>query len=819
MAAVAIACAATVAAATASAAAPERAGAAGSFGVSYRLPATNQAALLRTRGLALRVRATGAGTLAVVVRARRLTGTGAGAPRTVGRLTARFAAGGARTLRVPFSRAGAAVVRSCGGLRLTVEVSARAAGGALPNVSEAVVLMAVDRPACVASAARGIPLPGSGRCDPLDPSRCLLPWPNDHFTRRDTLSPTGRRLSLSPAATPPNADGVRVDVAAFNRSDGFSPGQPIVTKIPGLDSRAALRRTGAVPVTDIARSFDENAPIVVINARTGARQPIWAEIDANASTPQEAALLIRPAKNFAEFGRYIVALRRLKAADGRRLTPSRAFRAYRDRLITARGDLEARRPGMEAIFATLDKAGIARDDLDLAWEFTVSSRQNLSERLLSLRDRAFADLGDTNLADLTVSGRAPAFRVDTVTEFTAAENPSTARRVTGSFTVPCYLDQPGCPPGSRFAFAPGGRRPLQIPGNTFAATFVCTVPRSAVAPGAAPARAVLYGHGLLGSAREVEGFGALGNRANLVFCATDWIGMSQGDVPNIVGILGDLSKFPTLADRLQQGLLDFLFLGRLMIHPAGLGTDPAFQAGGRSVLGRELYFNGNSQGGILGGALTAVAPDHRRAILGVPAMNYSTLLQRSTQFGSFGSLLATSYRSALDRSLLLSMIQVLWDRGENNGYAQHLTTSPYANTPRHTVLLLMGFGDHQVANVATEVQARTIGASLRRPALDPGRATDRRPFYAIPGITRYPFAGSALLVYDIGPLRRIGGRTLGTPAPPITNTPPTVGVDPHPAAGDEAWTAALGDAFFRPDGRVINPCGAAPCYADGWDGP
>jgi hypothetical protein len=76
-----------------------------------------------------------------------------------------------------------------------------------------------------------------------------------------------------------------------------------------------------------------------------------------------------------------------------------------------------------------------------------------------------------------------------------------------------------------------------------------------------------------------------------VFCATKWIGMSEQDIGNAVTILGDISHFPTLADRTQQGLLNTLFLGRLMIHPQGLASNPAFQAaGGASVIDpSELY--------------------------------------------------------------------------------------------------------------------------------------------------------------------------------------------------------------------------------------
>ena len=51
----------------------------------------------------------------------------------------------------------------------------------------------------------------------------------------------------------------------------------------------------------------------------------------------------------------------------------------------------------------------------------------------------------------------------------------------------------------------------------------------------------------------------------------------------------------------------------------------------------HLYYNGNSQGGIMGGALTAVSPDFTRAELGVPSMNYSVLLPRSVDFLPFAA--------------------------------------------------------------------------------------------------------------------------------------------------------------------------------------
>ena len=169
----------------------------------------------------------------------------------------------------------------------------------------------------------------------------------------------------------------------------------------------------------------------------------------------------------------------------------------------------------------------------------------------------------------------------------------------------------------------------------------------------------------------------------MVLCATDWIGMSGGDVPNTITILQDLSGFPELADRLQQGFLNFLFLGRAMIHPNGFASSLAFWDGkGPLIDTRQLYYSGGSQGGIAGGALTAVAPDFTRSVLIVPAMNYSLLLTRSIDFDPFAQVLYPAYPDELIRPLLLSLIQTLWDRGDPDGYAWHMTDDPYPNTPR-----------------------------------------------------------------------------------------------------------------------------------------
>jgi hypothetical protein len=504
---------------------------------------------------------------------------------------------------------------------------------------------------------------------------------------------------------------------------------------------------------------------------------------------------------------------------------------------------------MEDIFSTLRSAGLRRRELYLAWDFTVASQRNLSERMLHIRDEAFGTgvggLGDTDLSDLTVEGAAPQFVVTRTCDDSGCQPEGTpevgcssvtgdariARCVEGNFVVPCYLNQPGCPTGSKFAYPPGSSVPARIPGNSYSANFICQIPRVTVdGPSVAPARPSLYGHGLLGQASEVDAgnIEAMSNEHNFVFCATDWIGMSLGDAPNILSLLQDLSNFASLADRNQQGMLNFTYLGRLMIHPAGFNSHPSFQKDGVPAINpARLFYDGNSQGGIMGGGLTAIAPDFNRAVLGVPAMNYSTLLRRSVDFDAYAhgdfeipgsdvvipsdGGLYDNYPNELERPLILSLIQMLWDRGEANGYAQHMTSDPLPNTPAHRVLLHEAFGDHQVANVATEVEARTIGAQVYQPGLDPGRHSDVDPFFGIPAIGSFPHSGSALVVWDSGP-----GRTATPPIENVPPRPPQYGQDPHSHPRGTVAARVQKSEFLKIAGQVVNVCGTSPCHTDAY---
>jgi hypothetical protein len=710
------------------------------------------------------------------------------------------------------------------------------------------------------------------RCDFMDPALCLQPWPNDYFTRPDATTDTGRRLNLNVNSTPANKNGAHLDPTDINRADGFSPGNLISIKIPRVETQAAFDNTGFVPISDLHRYADANQPVVVIDAATGQRQPIWAELDANPNhyTPgntQDVNLIIRPAKNFDEGHRYIVALRGLRDAQDNPVDPPMPFRVYRDRLMTSNLAIENRRPHMENLISTLQGDGIQRSNLYMAWDFTVASEHSLAGRALAIRDDALHQLGDDTPGDGVIDGGAPTFHITSVQDAPDSDVPAnTLRLIDGELTnIPCYLSNGNCHPGGTFNYAPGSPDPVAtatgIADDPHAVTtgvrFQCVIPNSALAGGTMvnPTQSGIFGHGLLGDFTQVDDMVRFSNSeaniSNTTWCATNWAGFSIDDIGTVISVLSNVSNFPKLSDRMVQGFVNMIYLGRAMLHPDGFDTDPAFQldpdgGGGEDPIpvldpAQGLYWEGISQGAIMGGALTALEPDLTQSVLNVVGMNYSTLLRRSTDSAQYFELpglgLYANYPNQLERPLLLSLMQLLWDRGEANGYAHHMTGDPLPNTPPHRVLLQLAYGDHQVTNVAAEVEARTIGAQVHTPALDPGRHWDINPFLGIPAISSYPFSGSAALVYyDGGPLGFDGDQDCtdengnpqhGTAPAPLVELPPkpvsVYGCDPHgyPRRALDGVTHEA--TWLQPNGFIdqcADPAPAArPCYANGYTGP
>ncbi len=631
----------------------------------------------------------------------------------------------------------------------------------------------------------------SDPCDPLDPSGCMLPFPNDYYTVPSKAMPTGRQIYFPPGAFPTAVGSSPVNVMPWEQNDGFSPGSTILLHVPGL----SLSKSDMATISRMGQSLDRNNPIVLLDATTGKRWLTWAELDSDDTDNRTQLLIIHPARNLSEGHRYIVALRNLKTASGRSIGPSAAFGAsvlgIRYHASTTFEPLAAAYTAhLKSDLRTLSRAGVARRGLYVAWDFTVASRQNLTSPELDMRNEVFQQLGSS----------IPSYTVAKVVD-DPKDNPSLAREVTGTFDVPSFLTEPAGQPGTELETSAGG-----VPkesGLVQLAGFDCEIPKSSTAEH--PGHIGLYGHGLFNSSSEVyaSAIPQFSNAYDFVFCGTDWYGLSSNTVALATTVVSNFGGFPSLSASLMQSLIDAEVLGKLMSSPDGFVTNSAFQNAARRPLVNsksDLVYYGNSEGGIMGGAFVALSTEVRRAVLGVPGIDYAILLSRSADFLPFVGLLDTAYPSKATQQLGFDLIQMLWDRAEADGYAEQMTGG-LPGTPSHQILLEEAFGDHQVANIATETEARTIGAGILEPALANGRSNERQPFWDIP---RLPVGskGPGLTVWDSG-----------VPAAPLTDTPPVKGPDPHdtvPRTVPASWRQM--NSFFT-TGRIIDPCGDAPCRA------
>lgn len=647
-----------------------------------------------------------------------------------------------------------------------------------------------------------IPAPPLG-CDPLTPSYCGFPFPNDYWTVADSSAVTGLRLALPEVAMPANRNGQRSNRDAFNEMDGFSPGIAAMTHFPGATV------TGLASPDTIEDSLEAASPTVIIDAETGARVPHWAEldewvvqakirIDAGEDKPefptltrelaelrQEQAFMVRPAIRLNDATRYIVAIRNVQDGEGALVPPSPGFKALRDAEPSDDEVIESRRAHFEEIFSTLESAGIAREDLQIAWDFTTASKENNTSAMLHMRDDAFAKYPDGVPYTIEI--------VDTPMEGMAC-------RLEITFDMPLYMT--GGETGELLNLGDDG---LPEQNGTYPYAAAMFVPLKAQEEGN-PAPLVEVGHGQLGAKEQVFGYREIWAQENLAGFGLDHKGFSSDDVPTVVGAIlgGDLSTFRAIPERMHQGLLNFLVAMRTLSREAEGGPNTTLNqvlsndCGGAKLDGTRRYYFGGSQGGILGASIMALNLDIERGLLAVPGQSYNLLLNRSGNFDEYAGQLYTNYGwNGLDMQMNLALIQGLWDRAEPTGYSKYIRTDRFPGTPAHDVLIQVSKADHQVTNLGAHIMARTIGGVVNlAPLIRPVWGLDVSGDNAL-------HTGSAMLEVDFG-----------NPDPPITNIPHWGDTmqDPH---GRAAELAGLGPALikFYETGQVQNPC-TGPCDQD-----
>jgi hypothetical protein len=575
-------------------------------------------------------------------------------------------------------------------------------------------------------------------CDPLMPSWCALPFPSGRFLVDDASTATGKRLQFGPTTLPSNGQGFHIAAEPFARMDGYAVSTSILVHYPGVDISALAHED------DLAPSLAADAPIALWDlgpvktpSAQPTRVPYWAELDQTAGEASKQALWIRPGVILHEAHRYVVAIAGLRDVDGNAFAASPAFAALRDGATTG-SYLAGRQAEFDALFATIEAAGGKRADLILAWDFVTASDAALHGDLLTVRDKAFEIVGELG-AEVTVTK---------ITVADKAQDPHIALRIEGEMTVPDFTEafdigarmgdqRVGDQKGYRLRRDAAGK-PLAK--GTRKVPFWAMVPHTAL--DGSPHGLVQYGHGLLGRGSQV--YGSFNRKIaydhKLIYFACDWTGMAEADETPITQMIFDFSDFYMLPERLHQGMAEALLLMRAMRERfTGL---PGVKGYGLQIDDKRVYYTGISQGGIYGGTYMALSQDVVRGHLGVPGQNYSLLLHRSVDFAPFFVVMIGAYAESIDRAIILNAGQILWDKVDPASHYRHISVAPYADTPKHEVLLASAKGDWQVALLSNEITTRSgVGVALMK-----GYG---KPVWGVEPVD-YPHKGSALVNYDFG---------------------------------------------------------------------
>lgn len=610
-------------------------------------------------------------------------------------------------------------------------------------------------------------------CDPLSYDYCSLPFPSMYYMRDDATSPTGYRVHFGETTLPVTHQGIQPTTQYLNELDGFSPLALLLAQFPNMVL------DGVPGHTNIGDSVADGSTIVLIDPETGVRVPIWGELDVSGDyVAGEEFLLIRNVAPLENGKRYVVGIRNLKDTSGATIPASDGFAALRDSTATDNWDIEGRRDSYESIFATLEQDGWTRSETQLAWDFVVGSREGITGRATAIRDDMLSRVGTAG-PPYTIT------QIDDGADGTGY-NTSIFRVVQGTFTAPLYTTE-----DHNGSFLTRDENGQPYYNGDVEVPFTILIPRTAH-DDPRPLPIMQYGHGLLGGQDEVfSGYlGEMAQEYGFSIFAVDWTGMKGDDTDAIqLMMVDDIGEFAFIPERTHQGFTEFAAAARMMT--GNMATDEAMTFtpdGGEPTAiidPTQLWYYGNSQGGILGGAYLALNPDIQRGVLGVPGTPYSLLLHRSSDFTPFFGLLQAVYPDQRDITFFMSWMQDLWDSGDASGYAAFMNQDPLDGVA-HQILIQDAIGDAQVTTLGAANMARAYGAV---------QVTDS-PYQQIYGVDEVsgPYTGSAIAEYFHN-----------APDVPQTDLPPDPDFDTHEDTRRTPSAQAQLHHFLS-TGEVVNYC-------------
>eukprot|EP00753_Platysulcus_tardus_P001319 PLAT11266.1.p1 GENE.PLAT11266.1~~PLAT11266.1.p1 ORF type:complete len:939 (+),score=534.01 PLAT11266.1:200-3016(+) len=608
-----------------------------------------------------------------------------------------------------------------------------------------------------------------GACDPLNDGQCLLPWPSTYWTQPDKATATGQRLHVTDDALAELRLGRRMSAHFVHELDGFSTIAPIMFFFEGLSD------------DNLLKAGDDwllpNVTTVLLNADTGQRMPHFLRVE------QGGLAMMQPSSPLQHGTRYVVAVRQLRDGDDKLVKPSPAWRALR----SGTSKDSARQAHFDAhVLPAVRAAGWQLDDVQLAWDFVTISFDAGVSRMIAMRDIGLQAVMAEAADDLITVDRVDDFGMD------ACDDPDGRgmyRRIWGSIRGPLFLSADA--PDSMLPHnnATYGWTPQLRPENTsvnFLLVLSCAAAAQAKASGA-PSPLFQYGHGLLGSRGEADASFVM-RQANALgrnVLAVDWRGMSTPDLLPITRVLlSNPERFPIVPEGTMQGYVDAIITLRVISRWAGdqLRLDSSDASSPLLLTGDDAVFYGYSQGAVLGGGLVTLAPDVRRAVLGVPGSPFGFLAQTSKDFEPYSFLLGLTFWNQRDVRVYLSIAQQLWDSGESGGYLASFNNIPGAPSDK-AVLLYGALRDPEVDARGAQIMARAYNATLVMPAAQ-----------AVPGVR-----------VGVPPLHNVSALIQWDYEEPVTNWP-DYGNNVHfcPRLQPE-MVAAMRDFFA--DGTIRSYCG------------
>jgi hypothetical protein len=609
----------------------------------------------------------------------------------------------------------------------------------------------------------------------------LFPFPSMQLTVADAASATGHRLAFPEGLLPYSEGGSPIPVERLNRLDGFSVAATSVVAFPGI----AIDDANLPTWHDPAEALGSECPVQLIDLDSGERLPLFAELDAHpdAEPGESQALLIRPLQAMAFGTRHVVVLTTaLKQADGSPVPAPEGFAGLRDGAPHPSLAGEAER--FDAMLDQLEGLDLPRSELVLAWDFVTGSEEVMHAQLDHVLDVVREDLPpDPELL--------PDYTVDDVWSVDEGDVLSDhAWRIgAGEYQLAGFLTDEG-----DFELGDDDLPMLQGDHGVYWMAFVPESLRDAPA-GSAPV--VVFGHGILASPKmylfydeDPMAVQALADRLGMIFIGTKWRGLTTDDLGDAAAVAGDFGTFHHLTDKMIQGVANASALPRLVrTRFAEADMLQASDGSGSLVDPERVYYFGISLGGINGANLMAHTSDIDHAVLHVGGAIWSTMLERSSNWTAFETMMEYGVEDPLDRQVLYAVSQLMWDPVDPITHSHDLQGL--------SLLWQESMGDEQVPNLTTHALARSVGVPLLTPAVESVHGLEE-----IEG----PLGPDATALVQFDPQK---GR------PHDTNRPSDdTGAHHFPRHCEQVHEQI--EIFFRAgsEGTIEHTCGDGPCLLD-----